>query len=167
MTSTSGNGPRDGGGRSNRIIGRHGPLRAALLALVLLQIAGLSVELVLLEHYESVWQWTPFVTLGMASIASVLFAVRPSPWSVRLFRGAMLLLVAGGLIGLGLHMAENRAFELEMDPSATGLALVWEVLKGATPALAPGALLQLGLLGLVTTIRHPAVTIDPPERETP
>ena len=36
--------------------------------------------------------------------------------------------------------------------------LVWKALRGATPALAPGALAQLGLLGLLYTYRHPALT---------
>ncbi len=36
-----------------------------------------------------------------------------------------------------------------MDDAADGLVLLWRSLRGATPALAPGALAQLGLLGLI------------------
>ena len=39
-----------------------------------------------------------------------------------------------------------------------GLELVWEALKGATPALAPGAMAQLGLVGLAFAYRHPLLS---------
>ena len=34
-----------------------------------------------------------------------------------------------------------------MDPALHGLDLFWSALRGATPALAPGAMAQLGLIG--------------------
>ena len=144
----------------------HGPLRAALLALTLLGILGLGGELVLLEHYESPWQWTPFAVLAVALVAWVLVAFAPSPGTLRLFRGSMAACVAAGLLGLALHFTGNRAFELEMDASAAGVALLWAALRGATPTLAPGALVQLGLVGLALTIRHPAAH-DSPMEERP
>ncbi|MFB3131882.1 MAG: hypothetical protein ACE10K_05095, partial [Rhodothermales bacterium] len=48
-------------------------------------------------------------------------------------------------------------FELEMYPTLKGLELFWESIKGATPALAPGTMIQLGLLGWAYTYRHPAL----------
>jgi hypothetical protein len=65
--------------------------------------------------------------------------------------------VVAGAVGFYLHMRGNFEFELESNPSLRGAALVWEALKGATPSLAPGALAQLGLLGLVAAHRHPAL----------
>jgi hypothetical protein len=44
-----------------------------------------------------------------------------------------------------------------MSPDVTGWPLFWEAIRGATPALAPGAMVQLGLIGLAFTIRHPAL----------
>ncbi len=44
-----------------------------------------------------------------------------------------------------------------MDATMRGFALLWAALHGATPALAPGALAHLGLIGLATTYRHPAL----------
>ena len=61
------------------------------------------------------------------------------------------------MAGFVLHFKGNLEFELERDSGLAGIALVWKVLRGATPALAPGALVQLGLLGLVFTHRHPAL----------
>jgi hypothetical protein len=67
----------------------------------------------------------------------------------------MVLCLFAGLVGLGLHYQGNVEFELEMYPSMGGVDLVWEALTGATPALAPGTMVGLGLLGLAYTHRHP------------
>ncbi len=40
----------------------------------------------------------------------------------------------------------------------SGFELAWEALKGATPSLAPGTMMLLGMLGLIYTFRHPTVT---------
>jgi hypothetical protein len=134
-----------------------GPLRRLLLWLVVLGILGLTAELFLLEHTEELSQWLPFLALGAALAACLAVALRPTPGTVRAMRAAMALGVAIGVLGLGMHLWGNLEFERENDPSLRGLALVWESLRGATPALAPGALAQLGLLGLVYTFRHPAL----------
>ena len=134
-----------------------GTLRRAIIALVLLGTAGLLVELVLLEHYEDPWQWTPLCLLGAGLPLAFAAARRPRPGTLRTFRVWMALYVLAGLVGVVLHLKGNVEFELERDPSLRGLPLAWEVLRGATPALAPGALAQLGLLGLLFTFRHPAL----------
>ena len=140
------------------------PLRRILLALVLLGTVGLALELLLLEHYESPWQWAPLVLLGAALLAGGVLAARPSGAAVRLFQGAMALCVVAGALGVYLHYRGNVEFELERDPVRRGLALFWEAIRGATPALAPAALAQLGLLGLAYTFRHPALYDSPSVR---
>ncbi len=137
--------------------GEGGLLRRMLLGLLLLGAVGLAAELVLLEHTESAWQWVPLVLLGAVLVLGCAVAARPARGTVRVFQGVTALCVAAGLLGVYLHLKGNVEFELEGDPSLGGLALLWEALKGATPALAPGALAQLGLLGLVCTYRHPAL----------
>ena len=79
------------------------------------------------------------------------------PASMRAFQGVMILFVVSGFVGLLLHYQGNAEFELEMYPTLKGLDLFWEAVKGATPTLAPGTMIQLGLLGLVYTYRHPAL----------
>jgi len=133
------------------------PLRRLLLALVVVGALGLLADLILLEHYESVWQWAPLPLLAVVPAAAVLVWRRPSPRTIVIFRLVMVACVVGGLAGFILHYQGNLEFERERDPALGGLAMVWEVLRGATPALAPGALAQLGLLGLVFTHRHPAL----------
>ncbi len=132
-------------------------IRRLLLALVAVGSLGLGAELVLLEHYEEWQQWLPLVGLGAGLIALVALIARPSRATVRLFQAIMATFVVLGAVGVSLHYSGNVEFELEMAPEAGGLALVWNALRGATPALAPGALAQIGLLGLIAVVRHPAV----------
>lgn len=136
-------------------------LRRLLLALVAFGAAGLVVELILMKHYDSAWQWTPLVLLGIVLIASALIWRRPGSATLRFFVAVMLLCVVSGAVGVYLHYRGNVEFALEREP-LRGFALFWKALRGATPALAPGAMAQLGLLGLVYSYRHPASRRDPP-----
>ena len=68
----------------------------------------------------------------------------------------MVLCMTSGLVGLLLHYKGNVEFELEMYPDLSGWKLFKDSMMGATPALAPGAMLQIGLVGLAWTFRHPA-----------
>jgi hypothetical protein len=141
-----------------------GALRLALLALVFVSAGGLTLELLLLEHFDSPWQWAPFVLLGAVLVATAALMRAPSARLVRLYRALMALCVATGLLGVYLHYRGNVEFELEQEPLRRGIALFWEAIRGATPALAPAALSQLGLLGLACTFRHPALGHRPPAR---
>ena len=128
-------------------------MRILLLGLVLLGLIGLLAELTLLEHYASVWQAVPLVALGSA----LAVARRPSRGSVQALRLTMALLMVMGALGVWLHFDENRSFERELSSDAAGLALIWMAMRGATPLLAPGAFVQLGLLGLIVGYDHPAL----------
>ncbi|HEU4630338.1 MAG TPA: hypothetical protein VFS08_11380 [Gemmatimonadaceae bacterium] len=143
------------------------PLRRILLALVLLSTLGLLLELLLLEHFESVSQWLPLVLLGGVLGVSLVLVVRPGRQVIRIFQLLMLLCVVTGLLGIWLHYRGNVEFARELDPGLRGVALVWEAIRGATPTLAAGALAQLGLLGLAYTFRHPLLrpVVPPTLRE--
>jgi hypothetical protein len=69
----------------------------------------------------------------------------------------MIVFFVVGALGVYLHLAGNVEFALERDPSLSGVHLLWKALRGASPALAPGALAQLGLLGLLYDYKHPAL----------
>lgn len=139
-------------------------LRRVLLALVLVGAAGLALELLLLEHFESVLQWIPLALLAAVLVSGAATARWPSSRTVRIFQAFMLLCVVAGLAGVFLHYRGNIEFELEREPLRRGLSLFWEASRGATPALAPGAMAQLGLLGLAYTFRHPALRRTSPAR---
>ena len=135
-------------------------IRQLVLGLVFIGIVGLETELALLRHAESASQWIPHVVLllGLASTAVVF--LRPGRRTLRTFQALMLVFVVVGVLGLYLHYRGNVEFALERDPSLSGFRLLWKALRGATPALAPGALSQLGLLGLIYGYRHPALAGD-------
>lgn len=130
--------------------------RRLILALIAVGAAGLLLELLLIEHYDDLWQWLPLAALGLALITCAAVAFRPASGTLRAFQGVMLACLAFGVVGVVLHLKGNLEFELESAPGLRGWPLYREVLKGATPALAPGALAQLGLLGLLYSYRHPA-----------
>lgn len=134
-------------------------LRRALLALFLFGAVGCGAELVLLDHTEGVWQWIPLALLGTSLVVLAWHRISPRPTTVRVFQVVMILFAVGGLIGLYQHYQGNAEFELEMYPSLGGLELIWESLRGATPALAPGMMIQLGLIGLAYAYRHPALIL--------
>ena len=134
----------------------HASLRQLLLALVLLGIVGLEVELALLRHAESFEQWIPHVALMVGLLSTLAAYARPARSTLRAFQVVMLIFLVVGTLGVYLHFQGNVEFALERNPSLSGTALIWKALRGATPALAPGALAQLGLLGLLYTYRHPA-----------
>jgi hypothetical protein len=73
----------------------------------------------------------------------------------------MVLSLASGFVGLLLHYRGNVEFELEMYPDLAGWKLFKDSMMGATPSLAPGAMMQIGLIGLAWTFRHPAFKSQP------
>jgi hypothetical protein len=136
-------------------------IRRFLLALVTVGAAGLIPELLLLKHYESAWQLVPLVVLVLALVASALVWRRPDPRTLNVFRIVMGLCVLAGVAGVVLHAMGNLDWALERDDTLHGWPLIWKILRGATPLLAPGAMAQLGLLGLIYTYRHPALQRGP------
>jgi len=130
-------------------------MRNLLFAILAFSIAGTGTELLLLGHTESVQQLIPVIGLGIGLLATGVVALRPTRATVLGFRTLMAAFIVAGLLGLYYHYSGNAEFELERRPALRGLALLWEALRGATPALAPGAMVQLGLLGIAATYRHP------------
>jgi hypothetical protein len=131
-------------------------LRKILLVLLVLGLAGVGAELVALAHYEDSWQLTPLVLIGLSFLVVGWHVVDGSAATVRMFRLVMLLLILSGGTGIVLHYRGNLEFQLEMDPSQSRWALFTKVIQAhSPPALAPGVMAQLGLLGLAYTFRHP------------
>jgi hypothetical protein len=141
-------------------------LRFLVFAVFFVSAAGTGAELFLLEHTESVWQLVPLAALGAGVLVGAAVVARPRAATVRAFQAAMVLFVASGVTGLYLHYRGNVEFELEMYPALAGAELVWKALTGATPALAPGVMVQLGVLGLLACFRHPALRPTVPAGRT-
>ena len=133
-----------------------GILRRALAVIVVVGAAGLTAELLLLEHYETAWQYSPLALLVLTMATGTIALLRPTHAVIRVFQAVMTLCIASGIVGVWLHYQGNVEWELERDAAVRGWMLFKEALTGATPALAPGAMIQLGLVGLAFAWRHPA-----------
>lgn len=136
-------------------------LRGWMLVLLGIGLLGTAVDLVLLDHYEDAWQMPPLV-LAVTSLAIVCWTgISGGRTAITALRIAMVLCVASGFAGIALHYNGNREFQHEIDPSLAGWALFLKVVTAkAPPALAPAAMVQLGLLGLLYTYRHPSFELD-------
>jgi hypothetical protein len=134
-----------------------GRLRGLLLAVFLLGAVGTAAELLLLGHYEEIWQLVPLLLITVSLTVVGMWLMSHGRSILRVFQLSMLLCLAAGALGVFLHYRSNVEFELEMNPRAAGAELIWESLTGAMPALAPGTMFHLGLVGLLYTYRHPAL----------
>ena len=135
-------------------------IRRIVLALFVMGVLGVGAELGLIGHYEDPWQWAPLASMGGSLLTLGWFAATRSRASLRTFQALMALFVVSGGVGIFLHFRGNMEFEREMVSSIKGWALIWESLTGATPALAPGAMIELGLLGWLYTFRHPLLCMQ-------
>ena len=136
-------------------------IRRLLIATLLAGIVGTGAELLLLGHFESWIQIVPLVLLGVGLAVVVWQLAVPRAASVRALQAISVLFLAAGVFGVGLHYDGNSASELEMHPSTSGLDLARKALTGATPVLAPGSMVLLGLVGLAYTYRHPELDQAP------
>jgi hypothetical protein len=129
-------------------------MRSALAAILFVGLVGSGTELWLLEHYKEKAQLIPLVAIAATLLALGWHRLAPGRGSRRSLQVVLSVLVVAGLLGVVLHMRGNAEFQREMDPSLAGSALWWRTLRAkAPPALAPGVLAQLGLLGLVYAAR--------------
>ena len=133
-------------------------VRKILLAILALGMVGSGAELILLAHTEDWRQWIPLILLAAAILALVWHWSSGSTMSTQALRWLMLALVVSGLVGIYFHFQGSAEFKLESNPKLSGMALFWEAIRGkAPPLLAPGAMVQLGLIGWVYTYKHPAL----------
>jgi hypothetical protein len=132
-------------------------MRWMVLAVFVLGVLGTGGELLFLGHTVGVNQLIPVVLLVMSILVLAWHGLERKSASLRTFQITMMLLVIAGVVGTGFHFWANRKFELEADSKMNGMVLFSKTLTGAAPALAPGAMIQLGLLGLIYTFRHPAL----------
>ena len=139
-----------------------GPLVRRLRQFVLLILAigmiGTAVDLLLIEHYEDGWQAPPLVLIAVALVVVAVVWMRAGWIGVTALRVTMALFIASGALGVLLHYNANSEFQREVDPGLEGWPLFVKVMTAkAPPAIAPGVMVQLGLLGLLYTYRHPAL----------
>jgi hypothetical protein len=133
-------------------------IRLALFSVLLIGMLGSGIELILLSHYEDWRQWLPVILILLGLSVSGWHAVRSTALSVRLLQALFICFMASGFAGIYFHYQGGAEFKLESNPSLHGWALFWETIRGKVPPLlAPGVMMQLGLIGLAYTYKHPAL----------
>ncbi len=130
-------------------------LRRGILALLVFGCVGLLSELVLLEHYAEISQLPPLILLTLTLVIVVWHWTSESAASLKAIQVVSLLLVVAGAVGMVLHLISNIEYERELEPDLVGIQFWTEVIRGDMPTLAPGTLIQFGLLGLLYAYRHP------------
>ena len=136
--------------------------RRVLAAILVVGLVGSGIELLLLKHTDGVWQLVPLVLIGAALLLFGWHAVAPGRASVRALQALMAVFLLSGIAGVLLHYRGNVEWELERMPGTGGWELFRHAVMGATPSLAPGTMLQLGLVGLLFCYRHPAAKGNTP-----
>jgi len=145
-------------------------LRRGVYGLAALGIAGTTVELVFLRHWQGATQlivWPAIVALG---IGLTVLVCQPSARAVRAVRTVAIVVAGVALVGIVLHVTENltagpldRDFAARWD-SMSAIEQWWEAITGGVgpaPVLAPGVLAEISLALFVGTIRHPALSPSP------
>jgi len=103
----------------------------------------------------------------VAAVPVLIWHARsPGVASVRTLQGLMLAFIGLGVIGVGLHYDGNVEFERELNPSERGWTFIRKTVAGATPVLAPGSMVLLGLVGLAHAYRHPSADGGQSRQET-
>lgn len=132
-------------------------LRRVLMGVLLLGMVGTTTELLLLKHDEDATQLIPLILLAAGFFTVAWNARRRTRLSLTAVQIVMVCFIASGLLGMMFHYQANVEFQLEMNPQLAGSKLLWLTLQAKTPpALAPGVMAQLGLIGLAYAYRHPA-----------
>jgi len=133
-------------------------MRPLILAVLFVGLFGVGAELLLIQHTKSVWEMIPLVLIGLALVTLTWHAIAQHSASIRAVQGIMGLFLIAGVAGIALHYQSSMEFKLETNSALSGWALFWAAITAKTPpALAPGAMIQLGLLGLVYTYHHPFI----------
>jgi cation transport ATPase len=125
-------------------------LSSFLLTIFLLGMIGAAAELLLLGHTEDWRQWVPLALFLLSLFALLGHAVVRRAATLRIFQATMLLFIISGAAGCWFHYQAKREFKLEANPALAGWELFREaIVSGAVPpVLAPGLMIQLGLIGL-------------------
>ncbi len=132
-------------------------VRWFLLMLAAVIYAGVPVELYFAEHTEEQYQKIPFILCGIGLVVVGMVLIYPRRYTLWPARLWMVIIAAGGLLGMYFHLNGNFEFELEIRPNATRSDVLMDALRGANPLLAPGVLAFAAMVVLIATYYHPAL----------
>jgi hypothetical protein len=133
-------------------------LRLWILGVIVLGLIGTMTELILLEHDEQALQFVPLVLMVLGAVALGWNATAKDTASLRTLQIVMGLFVLSGFAGMAAHFNGSAEYQLELNPDLDTWELLEKIVHAkAPPLLAPGMMIQMGLLGLgyaFTDIRY-------------
>jgi hypothetical protein len=133
-------------------------LRLWILGVIVLGLVGTMTELILLEHDEQALQFVPLVLMVLGAAALAWYATAKDTLSLRVLQIVMGLFVLSGFAGMAAHFNGSAEYQLELNPDLDTWELLDKIVHAkAPPLLAPGMMIQMGLLGLAyafTDIRY-------------
>lgn len=141
-------------------------LRGAILTILVIVLIGTELELFLLKHIEDAWQLVPIVIIPLTLLVLAWHGLSRGTAALRALQVLMVAALVSGGIGVIQHYRANIRDAGESDPSLSGKALYIEALAGSIPALAPGTMVQIALLGLAFAFRHPRLVSEPSRSQT-
>ncbi|TDQ33363.1 hypothetical protein [Zeaxanthinibacter enoshimensis] len=133
--------------QGQKIISTKFATRQVIVAALLFMMVGTGLELVLIDHYEDLLQLIPLVCIALAMVLVLVLLFYRTRFTIGFFKLVLGVSALSGLYGTFLHLQANYEFEQEMQPTADDWHLLVESLSGALPALAPGSMIVLALLG--------------------
>ena len=132
-------------------------IRSIILAVILMGLAGTGLELVFVDHFESTAQWVPVVLICLALLVLGAYSLVGAAALLRVFQAVMIMFILSGLAGIALHYQHDVEKAEKDHPGIRGAELIQTAVAGEAPLLAPGAMIELGILGLAYVFRHPAL----------
>jgi len=124
-------------------------LRLWIVGIIVLGLIGTMTELVLLEHDEKALQFVPLVLMVLAAVTLAWYAAAKSTASLRALQIVMGVFVLSGFAGMAAHFNGSMEYQLELNPDLDFSELLDKIIHAkAPPLLAPGMMIQMGLLGL-------------------
>ena len=124
-------------------------LRLWIVGIIVLGLIGTMTELLLLEHDEQALQFVPLVLMVLGAVTLGWHAMAKSTASLRALQIVMGLFVLSGFAGMAAHFNGSMEYQLELNPDLTMAELLDKIIHAkAPPLLAPGMMIQMGLLGL-------------------
>lgn len=110
-------------------------------------VFGTMLELLLIGHYEDVFQLIPICCIGLVVLISGFLYFFRTRILKHIFKSLLIITTLSGFYGVYLHLFSNFEFELEMQPTANNWDLIIESFTGALPVLAPFSMIVLALIG--------------------
>jgi hypothetical protein len=130
-------------------------VRCCVLGILVFGLLGMIVELVLLKHTDGPSELIPIWLLAGSLVVVVWDAVARSAASRWFLLATMSAFLVAGLAGVWLHYRANVGYERDSNPGAPTGEVYQKAVRGATPTLAPGAMVELGLVGLLFALLQP------------